>query len=183
MLPPESPCACFTPATLNSMANQKIHTPNAPIRPIVSFCNTPLSALHKVLASYLKPLAQNRLRLKDSRHFKQRLTDPEFQNDEYTYLASLDVKALYTNCDMRKATDTAVAQFRSKPHLLPPSISPETIGALINFCLDNSYFEFNNLFYKQNSGGTMGSPLIVELSEILPGMLLISSPLLPTVHN
>ena len=98
----------------------KIHKPNAPIRPIVSFYNTPLSAIHKVLPSYLKPLAQNRLRLKDSQHFKQRLTDPEFQNDEYTYLASLDVKALYTNCDMRKATDTAVAQFRSKPHLLPP---------------------------------------------------------------
>ena len=29
---------------------------------IVSFYNTPLSALHKVLASFLKPLAQNRLR-------------------------------------------------------------------------------------------------------------------------
>ena len=37
-----------------------------PIRPVVSFYNTPLQALHKVLATYLKPLAQNPLRLKDS---------------------------------------------------------------------------------------------------------------------
>ena len=36
----------------------------------------------------------------------------------------------------------------------PPGISPETIGARITFCLDNSYFEFNNIFYKQNSGGS-----------------------------
>ena len=36
----------------------------------------------------------------------------------------------------------------------------------ITFCLDNSYFEFN-IFYKQNSGGTIKwAPLIVELSEI-----------------
>ena len=165
----------------------KIHKPNAPIRPIVSFYNTPLSALHKVLASFLKPLAQNRLRLKDSVHFKQRLSDTEFQHPDYTYLASLDVKALYTNCDMRKATATAVSQFRLKPNLLPPGISPETIGSLISFCLDNSYFEFNNIFYKQNSGGTMGSPLIVELSEIRTAetelLALSSCPNPPIAYN
>ena len=41
----------------------KIYKPGAPIRPVVSFYNTPLQALHKVLATYLKPLAQNPLRL------------------------------------------------------------------------------------------------------------------------
>ena len=37
---------------------------------------------------------------------------------------------------------------------------------LISFCLDNSYFEFNGQFYSQDTGGTMGSPLVVELAEI-----------------
>ena len=36
----------------------KIHKLGAPIRPVVSFYNTPLSALHKVLAHYLKPFSQ-----------------------------------------------------------------------------------------------------------------------------
>ena len=71
---------------------------------------------------------------------------------------------------MRKATATAVSQFGSKPNLLPQA-SPHRlsgIGALITitFDLNKSFFEFNNILYKQNSGGTMGSPLIVELSEI-----------------
>ena len=78
----------------------KIHKPDAPIRPIVSFYNTPLSALHKVLAHYLKPLTQNSFRLRDSVHCKQLLSEPPFNNATYPYLASLDVKALYTNCDM-----------------------------------------------------------------------------------
>ena len=34
----------------------KIHKPNTPIRPIVSFYNTPLIALHKTLAHYIQPL-------------------------------------------------------------------------------------------------------------------------------
>jgi hypothetical protein len=48
----------------------KIHKPGAPIRPIVSFYNTPLSALHKVLAHYLKPLSSNVIRLKNSNDYK-----------------------------------------------------------------------------------------------------------------
>ena len=49
----------------------KIHKPGDPIRPVVAFCNTPLSTLHKVLAHYLKPLVHNSIRLND---FKQHLT-------------------------------------------------------------------------------------------------------------
>ena len=56
--------------------------------------------------------------------------------------------------------------FQDKPHLLPPNISASTIQSLISFCLDNSYFEFNGQFYSQDTGGTMGSPLVVELAEI-----------------
>ena len=36
----------------------------------------------------------------------------------------------------------------------------------MKFCLDNSYFEYNGEFYSQNSGGTIVSPLVVELAEI-----------------
>ncbi|KAL5269541.1 hypothetical protein ACHWQZ_G003139 [Mnemiopsis leidyi] len=142
----------------------KIHKQGAPIRPVVSFYNTPLQALHKVLATYLKPLAQNPLRLKDSSDFKQRLEsslDPSFP-----YHCSLDVQALYTSCDMRLATKTAITSFEQNPGLLPSNLTSTTLGTLITFCLDNSYLEFNGCFYSQDEGGTMGSPLIVELAEI-----------------
>ncbi|MCP4494476.1 MAG: hypothetical protein GY820_45335, partial [Gammaproteobacteria bacterium] len=142
----------------------KIHKPGAPIRPVVSFYNTPLQALHKVLATYLKPLAQNSLRLKDSTDFKQRLDSS--LNPSYYYHSSLDVQSLYTSCDMRLATTSAIASFEQNPHLLPSNLTTTTIGTLITLCLDNSYLEFNGSFYSQDKGGTMGSPLTVELAEI-----------------
>ena len=47
----------------------KIHKPGNPLRPIVSFYGTPLSALHKQLSNILKPLTQSSLRLKNTEDF------------------------------------------------------------------------------------------------------------------
>ena len=66
---------------------------------------------------------------------------------------------------MKKSLSTTILHFQDKPHLLPPNISASTIQSLISFCLENSYFEFNGQF-SQDTGGTMGSPLVVELAEI-----------------
>ena len=67
---------------------------------------------------------------------------------------------------MRAATTTAISLYTQNPDLLPSNLTADTIQSLINLCLDNSYFEFNGQFYSQDTGGTMGSPLVVELSEI-----------------
>ena len=70
----------------------KIHKPGNPIRPIVSFYNTPLSALHRKLSEVLKPLTLSDIRLKNSEDFLNKFrahTDPE-----YSYYCSLDVKSL-----------------------------------------------------------------------------------------
>ena len=141
-----------------------IHKPGNPIRPIVSFYDTPLSALHKQLSEVLKPLTLSDIRLKNSEDFLNKFkthTDPE-----YSYYCSLDVKSLYTTCDMRKAVDTVMERLYKDPSILPPTITPEAIKSLLIFSLDNAYCEFDNKFYKQISGGPMGSPLTVTLAEI-----------------
>ena len=142
----------------------KIHKPANPIRPIVSFYVTPLSALHGQLSEVLKPLTLSDIRLKNSEDFLNKFrthTDPE-----YSYYCSLDVKSLYTTCDLRKAVKTAMERIYQDPSILPSTISPEAIKSLLNFSLDNAYCEFDNKFYKQITGGPMGSPLTVTLAEI-----------------
>ena len=69
---------------------------------------------------------------------------------------------------MRKAVDTVMDRLYPNPSILPPNLTPkpEGIKSLLNFSLDNAYCEFNNQFYKQITGGTMGSPLTVTLAEI-----------------
>ena len=67
---------------------------------------------------------------------------------------------------MRKAVDTVMDRLYLNPSILPPNLTPEGIISLLNFSLDNAYCEFNKQFYKQITGGPMGSPLTVTLAEI-----------------
>ena len=142
----------------------KIHKPGNPIRPIVSFYNTPLSALHKQLSYILKPLTISPLRLKDSYDFVNPLSSS--LDPDYSYYCSLDVKSLYTSCNMRLAAKTALDKLHEDSSLLPDNVTVDAVYTLLNFSLDNSYFQYSDKFYKQTTGGPMGSPLTVALAEI-----------------
>ena len=139
----------------------KIHKPENPLRPIVSFYDTPLSALHKQLSEVIKPLTLSNIRLKNSEGFVTKFRSHIDHN--HSYYCSRDFKSLYTTCDMRKAVDTVMDRLYLNPNILPPNLTPEGIKWLLNFSLDNAYCEFNNQFHKQI---TMGSPLTVTLAEI-----------------
>ena len=144
----------------------KIHKPGNPLRSIVSFYDTPLSALHKQLSEVLKPLTVSDIRIKNSEDFLAKFSS--YVDLNYPYYCSLDVKSLYTTCDMGKAVDTAINQLYNNPNILPPGLTPEGIKSLLNFSLDNAYCVFNNHYYKEiiGGGGAMGSPLIVTLAQI-----------------
>ena len=142
----------------------KIHRSGNPLRPIVSFYGTPLSALHKQLSIVLKPLTQSKLRLTNTEDFLNKFRQDS--DSEHGYHCSLDVKSLYTTCDMHAAVDIAMDKLRSNPGILPANITPEGINSLLNFSLDNSCLGFNSQFFRQNIGGPIGSPLTVALAEI-----------------
>ena len=116
----------------------KIHKPGNRIRPIFSFYNTPLSSLHKQLSIILKPLTISPLRLKDSSDFVKHLNSSSDPN--YSYYCSLDVKSLYTSCDMRLAAKTVLDKLQEDPTILPDNITVDAVYTLLNFSLDNSYF-------------------------------------------
>ena len=109
----------------------KIHKPGNPLRPIVSFHSTPLSALHKQLSIVLKPLTQSRLRLTNTEDFLNKFRRDS--DSEHGYHCSLDVKSLYTTCDMHEAVDIAMEKLRSNPGILLANIIPEGINSLLNF--------------------------------------------------
>ena len=179
-------CRNLHPRSPQLYGTPKIHKVNCPIRPIVSFYNTPLIALHKTLAHYLKPLSNSNLRLKDSNDMIQILRSIT-DTSSHSYFCSLDIKSLYTSCNMKHAQRIVKTKLHDHPSLLPSNISPTAFGTLISFCLDNSYFEYNNKFFAQNSGGPMGSPLTVELAEIrvteLETIALNTSPQPPSLYK
>ena len=99
-------CRTSNPRRPQIYGLSKIHKPGNPIRPIVYFYNTPFSCLHKQLSIILKPLIISPLRLKDSSDFVNHLNPSS--NPSYSYYCSLDVKSLYTCCDMRLAAKTVL---------------------------------------------------------------------------
>ena len=67
---------------------------------------------------------------------------------------------------MHTAVQLVMDRLTTCPEYLPAGFSHDAMKTLLNFCLDNSYFEFNDKFNKQTEGGPMGSPLTVDLAEI-----------------
>ena len=79
----------------------KIHKDGTPLRPIVSSIGTYSYELSKFLADILKPLTNNSFTVKDSFSF---VTDILSFN-EVPYMASFDVKSLFTNIPLQETID------------------------------------------------------------------------------
>ena len=88
----------------------------------------------------------------------------ELTNILLTY-SGIDIICI-TETHLNKSALNAEISIDGYPDLLPSNFSSSTLHSLVTFCLDNSYFKYNGNFYSQNSDGTMGSPLVVELAEI-----------------
>jgi hypothetical protein len=60
----------------------KMHTPNIPLRPVVSFIHSPCYALAEFLNIIHSPLAGNTGCAKDSEHFRKSIQDINLQNGD-----------------------------------------------------------------------------------------------------
>ena len=73
------------------------------------------------------------------------------------YLASLDIKSLYTNILVDKCIESLHNHFQKSNTRLPLSFSK--LIKICTLCTSHCYFQCNKTFYKQNFGLPMGSPL------------------------
>ena len=153
LLPPENinfilPKNCRTPLFY---LLPKIHKANNPGRPIVSACDSPTEKISMYLDSYLKPLTlKERSYIRDTTDFLLKLG--QLYND--SLLVTIDVVSLYTNIphkDGIRATKYALETRQCK--------EPKTwvLLRLLHFILTRTAFKFNDKFYEQISGTTMGT--------------------------
>ena len=97
----------------------KIHKPNTPIRPIVSFFNTPLVALHKTLAHYIQPLTQSDIRIRDSKHMIQILHDNPHPHTHITVHLTSNHFTRHVACSLRNAPSLSNSAVNNRyfPHI------------------------------------------------------------------
>ncbi|XP_044757504.1 uncharacterized protein LOC123315739 [Coccinella septempunctata] len=142
----------------------KIHKLNNPLRPIVSYIGSPLYNLSKYLAQLLNHAFE-----KDDRYTRNSFELVEYLKtvtipDRYI-LISLDVVSLYTNVPL----DLAITIIEKKWGKIEPhtTLSVEEFLQLFTFCIENSYFMFNDAFFRQIFGLGMGNNLAPVTSDIV----------------
>ena len=137
----------------------KIHKPDTPLRPIVSSCGSVTYGVAKELAKILKPLVGKSLHhVNSTQDFVQQAKHITLAPGEC--LRSYDVSALFTSVPVDPALNI-IMDLLEKDHTLKERTVMEVseIILLLEFCLKNTYFSFQDQFYEQVEGAAMGSPV------------------------
>lgn len=142
----------------------KIHKENCPIRPVVSYSNSPAyklaSWLNKIIVSYTK--FSSKYAINNSFEFTDNLKDIFIPND--SILVSFDVKNLFPSIPPDDCIELLRSLLFSESDI--PTYHILNLCVLVDTVLKQNFFQFNNKFYSQQSGLAMGSPLSPLLSEI-----------------
>lgn len=133
----------------------KVHKQDCPLRPILSAIDTPGYHIAKYLVPLLSPITTNQYTIKDSFHFAKEIVD---LNTDGLFMASLDVKSLFTNIPLEETILICIDNiFKKQPNVA--GLNKEELDLLLNIALKNMAFQFNGTLFEQIDGVAMGSPL------------------------
>lgn len=141
----------------------KIHKTGIPLRPIVSFVNSPLYNLTKFISGIIgNAFIKDQRHVKDSFEFSNFIQQQKVPNDYI--LVSLDVISLFTNIPVELVSELIQQRWQLiEPHT---TLNLNNVITLFNFCIDNNYFQYKDTFYKQTFGLGMGncmSPICADI--------------------
>ena len=120
----------------------------------LSAIGTPTYKLAKYLLPFLTPLTRNEYTITDSFHFAEEIC----KQDPNLYMASPDVDSLVTNIPLNETIDIYIDSLY-KDDENSPKIRKDVFRNLLTVATEESFFMFNNKYYKQIDGVAMGSLL------------------------
>ena len=144
----------------------KTHKPNNPIRPIISFIDSPTYKLAKHLSKILTPITEcSERKLKNSFEMKEFLSHQQIPSG-YS-IVSFDVKSLFTCIPQECALQACKLALDNYNDLFClTTLEPKIILKLTKLCLESCTFQWKGSLYKQIKGCPMGSPISVALAEL-----------------
>ena len=142
----------------------KIHKKDVPFRPIISLVNSPTHFLAKIIYNEIKSSIKiPESHIDNSFHLKQKLNSVIIPEDHI--LLSLDVTSLFTNIPLQLVLDSIDRRFDSIHNRC--KIPFNEIITCTKFLFSNTFFSFNNNFYRQIDGTPMGSPISPLFADIV----------------
>lgn len=152
------------PSTPRLYSLPKIHKKEFPIRPVVSFMNSPAYKLSSFLSKILPDLLgfQPLYSVKNTHDLISKLNNTKIPDSD-TILLSFDVTNLFPSVPVPECLQLI------KTRLFDSSIpnnTAQSVFSLLETALKQNFFVFNDRHYKQKTGLGMGSPLSPFLSEL-----------------
>ena len=131
----------------------KMHKPGVPIRPIVSYSDSPLYNHNKyidnILNAYVKVKTNNS---KNSATLSKCIKNIPIEDDEI--MVSFDVTSLYTNITMVDSLNI-IKDYVNKDDQFARK---RALINLVNLVLTTKWYTFNSQFYQQSDSVAMGRP-------------------------
>ena len=160
----------------------KLHKEGVPLRPVVSQVNSITRPIAAWLASQLSVYLGcfSNAHVKNSLEFKSRLNEFAQENDTTSLrMISLDIQQLFTSVPVDEVLNFIERKIDTGE--IATLIPKQNFMRLLEICVKNNVFEFDNQFYKQKEGLSMGSPISPVLANLF--MEYVESELLPNVRN
>ena len=139
----------------------KIHKDNTPLRPIISQIGSYTYNVAKFLVPILQPLTVNHYSIKDSFNFAREL----LAINKGSYMSSSDVFSLFTNIPLIETIDLCLNRLYVHTDKVC-GISKGNLRKLMLYASKENHFIFDNKFFDQIDGVSMGSPLGPILANI-----------------
>ena len=139
----------------------KIHKEGTPLRPIISQIGSYTYELAKFLVPILSPLASNKYSIKDSFSFVQDL----LTITSAPYMCSFDVVSLFTNIPLEETIEICLNKLYATTDKVH-NITKDNLRKLILYASKGNQFIFDNKYFDQIDGVSMGSPLGPILANI-----------------
>ena len=144
----------------------KIHKKNIPLRPIVSSIGSVTYGVAKELATIIKPLMDNsQHHVHNTKQFADEIRKTKLEEGEC--ITSYDVTVLFTSIPVASALEIIRSKLEQDADLPNRTImTADNIVELLGFCLNNTYFVFQDVVYEQTKGAAMGSPISPIVANI-----------------
>jgi hypothetical protein len=153
----------MNPRTPLLYGQPKLHKTDSPMRPVVSYVNAP----NYKLCKYMNNILPDKINFKSDKAIKNTIELitklNKMQISPTDKLISFDVKSLFTSIPINELNDILKDHINNSN--IESSEKPKYLE-MLNTCIQQNYFKFNQEIYKQINGLPMGNPLSPLLAEI-----------------
>ncbi len=148
----------------------KDHKEGNPLRPVVSFINSPTYQTAKFVCNLLSNLSSNQYNIKDSFQFYHNIKTHTIPSEHI--IISLDVKSLFTNIPIKLATDIIADKWEKLQSITQTKLTKVEFFQLLSLCCDEGYLVHKAKYYRMVDGVAMGSPLAPIVADLVMEHLL-----------